>query len=445
MLKIRYVTAVLALATMLSGAAFAQQTNVSGAPGNPPDATATGPTKPPVTFSDPCSKVKGTISGTDLTGGNGTPAQTTGGDDEDGGGFMPAPTENPKPNNPVNKTCAGGLVRMTVGITPADEDGNPASHRHFGHTIMDKIPLTVLLNLDPSVTVDLTSLVKQHVLGFDGSDFNLYKPQPGEPPAVTITGPLLKQVGVRPDPDNPGKMLPVLRKVVRIDLIVTTMVYKPRTEKDYNVVFNLDLRFANEFLPDGKTPNWTTMTTPDFPVTFSRVGDNGEKLQEGDLSDKGTRLPWPTIALLALGVFLALLPPGIAAVKWVNRVRPRKLIPANRMAWNVFESNYKDGKKNGFKVKHLKAFAHALRRYLATLPAYTRIDALTIEQIATHFPDADQAQVETILRAVRTCEKEIFAAGAERNGETAISLSADELKQLFNDLQVLVPRPWDAK
>ena len=170
----------------------------------------------------------------------------------------------PKPENPVRKTCAGGKVRMVIGITPADALGNPASHRHFGHTIMDKIPLTVVLDVDSAVKLDFSTLVQQNVIGFAGSNFTLYKAADGEPPAVSVLGPKIKDG----------------RQIYVINLIVQTAVFKP------SVVFNLDLRYAAEMLPDGKTPNWLPLTTPDFVVSKMTVVDNGTQLQEGDLSDK---------------------------------------------------------------------------------------------------------------------------------------------------------------
>lgn len=416
MLKLRYLT-VLALAA-LSAPALAQNQDTTAAP----------PAPTPVA----CSTIAGTLGGQ-------SQAPTTSYYGEGEYGYQPDKSSEPKPANPVRKSCDNGKVRMLVGITSDDGKGNPASHRHFGHTIMDKVPLTIVLDVDPSVTIDMTSLVKQRVIGFEGSDWELYKPTAGEPPAVTVEGPVLKTFGTVPDPANPGQKIGVQRKVYVIKVIVQSMVYKP------GIPFVLDLRYAYEMLPDGKSPNWKTMSTPDFLVTRSNVADNGEELLEGDISQKAERLPWPTITALSLGVFLMLFFPGLAVVKWLNRVRPRKVIPANRMAWIVFEANHADGKKNGFKVKHLKAFSHALRRYLSTTPNYPRIDALTIEQIATHFPDADQAQLEAVKRAVTTCENEVFASGAERNGETPVSLNDAELHQLFLDLSTLVPRPWDAK
>lgn len=419
-MKTKYLGFALVLATLVSASTLAQTASADAAP-----TTVNG---------NACSTITGTI------GGQSTPSSSpTYSYGEGGYGYTPEVKQEPKPANPVRKTCDNGKVRILVGITPQDGNGNPASHRHFGHTIMDKIPLTVVFEVDPAVTIDFTSLLKQRVIGFEGSDFELYKPTPGEPPAVTISGPALKQVGVQPDPDNPGKVKPVVRKVYVVNLLVQSMVFKP------SIVFTLDLRYATALLEDGKTPNWRPVTTPEFVVSRSTLVDNGEELLEGDLNDKSERLPWPTIAALSLGIFLMFLYPGLGVVKWLNRVRPRKVIAPNRMAWSVFEANHKDGKANGFKVKHMKAFTHALRRYLASTPQYRHIDALTIEQIGSHFPDADPAQLEMITRAITTCEGEVFETGAERNGETSVSLTDEQLRQLFHDLSHLVPRTWDAK
>lgn len=417
--KLRYCGAVLAVATLMSANSLAQ---------TPASAAPTAPA------SNVCSTLVGTMGGQAQAS---NPSTWSWGEGEMG--YNPEPKPEPKPANPVQKTCADGKVRMVVGIKTEDDDGNPASYRHFGHTIMDKIPLTVVLDLDPSVQVDFSSLLTQRVIGFEGSDFTLYKPAAGEPPAVQVSGPSMKVVGVEPDPANPGKMRKVVRKVYVIDLTVQSMVFKP------SIVFNLDLRYATEKLPDGKSPKWMAMTTPDFVVSRSQVVDNGEELLEGKLDGKAERLPWPTIALLATGIFGVFFFPGLALVKYLNRVRPRKVLPPNRMAWIVFENNYKDGKANGFKLKHMKAFSHALRRYLASTPKYPHINALTIEQIGTHFPDADAAELAAIKRAITACERELFTAGAERNGETPVSLNEVELHQLFADLSNLVPRTWDSK
>lgn len=362
-----------------------------------------------------CSTVTGALAGGAAAPAPAVPVTAGANSDE-----QPA---EPKPLNPVRKSCAGGQVRMVVGITPADALGNPASHRHFGHTIMDKVPLTVVLDLDPAVRLDFSTLLEHGVIGFAGSDFTLYKAADGEPPAVSIVGPLAKEG----------------RQVYVVNLIVQTAVFKP------SVVFNLDLRYATAMLPDGKTPNWMPLTTPDFLVSKMTVVDNGTELLEGDLSERGERLPWPALSALALGAILMVLHSAVRLVKWFSRVRPRKVIAPNRRAWLVFDSNYKEAKSSGLKVKHLKACAHALRVYLASLPQLAHIDALTGTEISAQFPDADPTQLATIVRVITVFEEEIFAAGADRSSETPVGLSEAELERLFNDIESLVPRTWDSK
>ncbi|MBS2005500.1 MAG: hypothetical protein JST01_00575 [Cyanobacteria bacterium SZAS TMP-1] len=388
--KFLYVGAILVLTALLAAKASAEPS--AGAPAA-------------VDSAGLCSAVTGALAGT-------AAAAATDGDQ----------AAELKPTNPVHKSCADGKVRMVVGITPMDAEGNPASHRHFGHTIMDKIPLTVVLDLDATVMVDFSSLVQQGVIGFAGSDFTLYKPEPGEPPAVSISGPTIR-----------GE-----RRIYVINLIAQTAVFKQ------SVVFNLDLRYATAMLPDGKAPKWLAMTTPDFPVSKMTVVDNGTELMEGDLSQRAERLPWAANSALVLGAILMLLHAGVKLVKWLSRIRPRRQIAPNRLAWMIFDANYKDGSNSGFRVKHLVACSHALRSYLASLPQYPQIDALTISEIGTHFPEADTKELATIIRVITVFENEIFSSGSAGD-EATVTLEEAELEQLFTDIESLVPRTWDSR
>ncbi len=375
---------------------------------------------------DPCSKITGTIDGA---------GQSSNTSSYNYGGYYSQPPADPKPQNPISATCGQGRLNIIVGTTPSDQAGFTQSHRHFGHFIMDKIPLTVVLNVDESVEIDFNSLVKQKVLGFNGSDFMLAKQGPGETPAIQISGPQLRVREIKgPDGSVIGKQT---RKIYVINLIVQSMVYKPV------IPFQLDLRYAYDATPDGK-PNWKTLTTPDFIVTRPNIGDNGEELLEGNLDERGTRISFMTVAALALGTFLLLLIPGTAAVKYINRVRPRKVIPANRAAWNVFEGQYKDAKANGgYKRKHIRAIVHALRRYLGTLPQFPQLEALTVMEIVARF--SEEEKTEMAASVITMCEGDLFDAENNDDQTTATTLTGEQIKSLFEDLQVLVPRPWDSK
>jgi hypothetical protein len=403
--------ALLASLTFASASAFGQSASPSD-PGTP------------AAVASVCAAIDGKISGDGAS--TAAPTQTAQGygDDGDDSNQAPAAAQAPKPQNPVEKTCADGKIHIIVGITPQDPQGYTDAHRHYGHFIMDRIPVTVVLDLDKSVAVDLTSLLNQKVIGFNGSDFDLAKQGPGEPPSVQISGPVVK-----------GD-----RKIYRIELIVQTMVPTPSA-------FTLDLRYATGMTPDGKLPNWQTMTTPDFLVTTSDISDNGDQLLEGNLDTQSPRLPWMTVTALALGTFLVLLFPGLFLVKWYNRVRPRKVVPADRLAWNIFEAQQADATANGgYKRKHIRAIAHALRRYLGTLQQFPNIEALTILEIENRFK-AD-SKFAAIKRALAMCEKDLYSDATlqvENPYESATALSAGDIEQLYSELDVLVPRPWDMK
>jgi len=412
-------TALLAAAlTLVAAPAFTQQAPVS------PAVKAQVAPDP-----DPCSSIVGTIDGADQS----TPSNNY---YDNYGGYYSQPKADPKPQNPISATCGSGRLSIMVGTTPSDQSGFSQSHRHYGHYIMDKIPLTVILNVDESVEIDFASLVKQKTLGFNGSDFMLAQQGPGETPAVQISGPQIRSRAIK---NAAGEVIgKQTRKIYVINLIVQSSVYKPV------IPFQLDLRYAFDKTPDGK-PNWKTLTTPDFVVSRPNIGDNGEELLEGNLDDKSNRISFMTVLALSLGTFLLLLIPGIAGVKYINRVRPRKVIPANRAAWNVFESQYKDAKANGvYSRKHIRAIVHALRRYLSTLSQFPQLEALTVMEISARFSEEEQAG--RIASVITLCENDLFVA--ENNGEqdnAPTSLDNEQIKSLFEDLQILVPRPWDSK
>lgn len=372
---------------------------------------------------DPCTTVSGAIDGATQD-----PNTSYGYWGE--GSYYGEPKQDPKPKNPTSKVCAMGKVQVIVGITPTDTRGNPEAHRHFGHFIMDRIPITVVLSLDPSVVVDFTSLEKQRVVGFAGSEFELAKQAPGETPAVQITGPMVDSKSGR--------------KVYKIDLIVQSMVYKP------TIIFNLDLRYATDKLPDGSGYAWHTITTPDFVISRTNIADNGEELLEGDLSAKGMRLSWMTVTAFAAGTFLVLIFPGLWLVKWLSRQVPRPAPSPERVAWKSIESHYKSGKKDGFKRKNLKAMAHALRRYLATTADYPQLAALTFMEMEARF-----AEVETfplVRQTLELLERDVFASvdlddaeAVAATMDSATSLTAEELQKAFDGIEALVPRPWDSK
>ncbi len=307
----------------------------------------------------------------------------------DAGGYKEEEPELPKPQNPVRKVIEDGKIQILLG-----------NSRHFGNRIGDHIPITILIATQENVQLDFTSL-KQGQLGVDGSDFELVSP-----------------AKVRSQKQD--KVI-----IYRIDLMVRTWVPKDA------VIFTLDLRYATEMTPDGKTPNWKVFTTPDFVVSRSRTADNGEELLEGDLEKKTPGQPWATYPLLVMGIFLVLLWPGLAVVKFINRIRPRRVLPPRTAAWRVFDRVFKDAKANGFTPEHYKQILAAVRRYLSATKGVP-IEPATFLEIQDRLDkDVELNLIESVLTR---CERVIYA------GE---KLSDDENRALTKEIEKLVPRHWD--
>lgn len=311
---------------------------------------------------------------------------------EDGGGYNAQPPEPPKPQNPVRKVCEGGKIEIRLG-----------NSRHFGYRIGDRIPLVVLIAADPNVIIDFTSL-KQEVLGFEGSDFELAAP-----------------ALVRSQKMQNGKVL------YRIDLTVVTWVPKD------NVVFNMDLRYATGLAVDGKTPDFKRLTTPDFVVSRSRTADNGEALLEGDLEAKPARTPWLVIPVLTLAIFMIGLLPGLELAKWINRVRPRKVMPPKAAAWKIFDKVFADANANGFQYSHYKQIASAFRRYLGATKGVP-IEPATFLEVRDRLEG--DPQLPAIESALTKCERVLY------HGET---LTDEENAELLKQIEQLVPRPWEQR
>jgi len=309
---------------------------------------------------------------------------------EDGGGTNVQPPEPPKPQNPVRKVCEDGKIEIRLG-----------NSRHFGYRIGDRIPIVVLIAADENVKIDFNSL-KQEVLGFEGSDFELSSP-----------------AQVRSQKLKDGKVL------YRIDMTVVTWVPKD------NVVFQLDLRYATDLAPDGKTPNYKRLTTPDFVVSRSWTADNGEALLEGDLEAKPAGSSWALMPVLVLAFFMLGLFPGMELVKWINRIRPRKVMPPKAAAWKILDKIFADARANGFKPDHYKQIASAFRRYLGAVKGIPIEPATFLEVRDRLEGDPELPKIES---ALTKCERVIY------HGDT---LADEENAELLKEIEQLVPRPWE--
>ncbi len=326
---------------------------------------------------DPCSAITTTAQVID-------PTALGSGDPDDGFDQPTADDNTPKPANPVTGSCENGRIKMRVG--------NP---QEFGNRIGDVVPVRIMILTDDGVLIDFSSL-KQRTLGFQGSDFVLARDNP-----VTV------------------KMMKKDHQVLYvIDLNVQTFV-----NKDPGVVFNLDLRYATGLAGDSKTPDWKVLTTPDFFVTRSNTVDNGDSALEGSLDAVASPAPWPMWPLLTVGFFLIFLWPGVVVVRYLNRLRPGRKIPANETAWKKFDKALNDANEFGWDVRHFKQIASALRVYLGVAP-HTRLEVL--DRLSGH------PQLETIKSALTKCDRVLY------EHET---LSAEETRELVREIKTLVPKP----
>ncbi|GEM_PF-1905400 len=302
---------------------------------------------------------------------------------DDGDGYTPPPPPDPVPQNPVEQSYENGKIVVIVG-----------ADRHFGYRIGDRVRLSIIVVADQDVKLDFTAISKG-VYGLSGSDF-----ETASPAVIQVLG------------KKDGKI------AYRIDLTLRSFV----VVKD-EIVFNADFLYATDTAPDGKTPNWKRLTTPDFVVSRSATADNGQNLYEGDTSQKPLPISWFTYPLLLAGFMLLLVWPAVIVIRWLNRVRPRRKIPANELAWATFDRVIKDGKQKGFTVKHYKQIAAALRTYLG-------VESLTAAEIALKLKD--HKDLDAIMSALDKFDSVLYDKGF---------LTDKELRQLTAELKALVPRP----
>ncbi|MCC6979395.1 MAG: hypothetical protein IT343_13815 [Candidatus Melainabacteria bacterium] len=306
----------------------------------------------------------------------------------------PAEPEDPKPANPVQKVCENGRIIIQVG-----------NGQHFGHRIMDLVEVTVLIVADNDIKFDFTSLSKG-VIGFEGQDFDLAKPYP-----LGALAPGQSPVTIQSAPYKQGQT------IYRIDLIVQSSVPKKA------IPFQLDLRYAVDTAPDGKTPNWKRLTTPDFIVTTSNTADNGDELLEGDLEMRQAPRPWAMWPTLVGGIFLALLWPALVIVRRINREKPIRKSPPNEVAWRVYLKVTKQVAETGWQERHYKLMAAALRQYFG-------VDPSTINEVGERLKD--HAQLDMIMSYLAKTEAVLFQQRA---------LSEHENNELCEQFEELVPRP----
>lgn len=308
-------------------------------------------------------------------------------------------TSSPRPPIEAEKSCEGGRIRMYA-----------ASERHFGHRIMDPAQFSVVLLVDAGVTLDFSSLARG-VISFNGQEFELVSANAlsHEQQPVSV------QASTMPD----GHTL------VRIDLISQSSV--PPSHAPY-LVFRLDLRYAVGNILDAEgrdtgSADWRVLSSPLIAVTMSPtagvVGQPTMTIPE----IAPHKLPWPTISLLVVGVFLLLLAPGLAVVRWINRIRPGRKVPSNEVAWKILRPLFERGRDEGFSPASLRLVSHAVRQYL-------QVRSATLNELRPLL--SAHSKRESIFRVLALCDAVLY------EGHT---LSHHEANQLVMDVEAIIPRP----
>lgn len=310
----------------------------------------------------------------------------------DAGGVNKKEEGPPAPANPTKKIYEDGKIVILKG-----------NHRHFDWKIGDRIPITMIIQTAPDVVIDFSSLLKKREISFEPTDFQLF----GEPTVTT-----------RDMPDG--------SKMYEVKFAVQSFV-PPKV-----LVLNLDLRYSMEFAEDKTTRVWKILRSPDFVVSEHWTVDHGNELLEGDLKKKPLNIPWATHLALVAGVFLFLLWPGVALVKYLNRVRTRNSPPPESVAWKVFDAVFGEIETMAdFKPEHYALINGALRAYFEARYGVP-VESQTVLEIQDRL--SGEEEYEAIMRVISLCERVTFAEE---------SLTEDENAEIVAKVNKLVPRHWD--
>lgn len=303
------------------------------------------------------------------------------------------------PPEAAQKACEGG--RIMIAVQPA---------RAFGYRIMDPMRVTVMLALDPSVTLDLQSLARG-TIAFTGQEFDLVS-------ALALDG-------TASPVDVAQRRLRDGRTLVKIDLILQSSV--PASAAPY-LVFRLDLRYALGNIRNNQgvqtdVPDWRVLSTPLIAVTMSATAAPGAQLILPEAEPVDALRPWPTMALLVVGIFASLFWPGLIAVRWLNRNRPGRRVTAEEKAWAMLSSVIADGSANGYSVRHVQRIASAVRRYLGK-------SAATREEMRVMLKGHPRER--EIERLMNRCDAVLYRGAP---------VSPELVSEMMADLEAVVPKP----
>lgn len=298
---------------------------------------------------------------------------------------------DPTPVNPAVKSLDSGRLMVAVGST-----------RNFGYHLGDLIPVTIVISADKNVMVNLESL-KRKTLAVDGSDFEL-----AEAPSI-----------IKEEKDG--------KSVYRVQLLLRSWVLKPV------LVLNCDFHYATEMLPDGKTPNWKPVATPDFAVETSNTATEASKeLLSGDMELKKSPSPM-LVQPLKIGGWLLIsaLPAWLLLALW-RRVRPARPLTTAELAWVEFDRILDEAQsEGGISYEHLKQIAGTLRSYLRIEAVPTSEVAIPLEQFFA-LQDNKMELMTITVSALAKLERALYSK---------LALTDAELSTLMSEIERIVPRP----
>lgn len=394
-----------ALMALGATATFAQNGSASSTPaantGTP--SAGTGTPAPAIgtalhTNIDLCGKpLSGAIGGVDATPTYAYPSSYSSSSYSNSSGYMgnneqlhtPAPTPTatplPQPINPVNKSCENGKILIAV-----------ATDRHGTYRIGDVVGLDVYISTTADVQINFDNLLKDNILVFDTSTFELV-----DTPTVETT--------------------------TAKERIQHHLHLRVRSFSTVSIQYvSVDLLYATATVDNA--PAWKRLSTPPLMITTTRTLDQGTSPLEGDVQERASAGTWLSMVLIASGallVFLTLVPVAVRQILAILR-RPRPVHP-NAQIWIQLDTALNRGKAKGFTRQDYGEISSALRTFLAREPA-------TLKEIEI-VSNADE-RLNDIRSALRKLDSIVFAPQHEER-----ILNAGELAQLERELERIVPRP----
>ncbi len=333
-----------------------------------------------------------------------------------------AGSEELSPANPVRKWVESRRILVEVGSGTDHSRLQYRFGRHFGHRIGDIVPVELRIYLLPTSRAE----AREVQLDFE----------------ALLSGSL--SLELRSDPDfemvrlpgldgKPGPWAQISRKQEQVSLKagetttvdVYTVAMLVRTFRPQQAMpLTIELAYALEKRPDGKTWDWKPLSCPAFVITRSPTADNGTDLLSGDTSlqeQEALLLPYP---LIFFGGTLLSLPLAFLTLRLLRWLIPPKVLDPEEIAWADLDLVFAEGKKSGFTQTHF-------RRVLVAIKRYARVETLTAAEVDSRQGEFfDGARLVALLNLL---EVDVLYKGV-------VASSVDTV-QLRSDIEKLIPRP----